>query len=333
MRLTSFAILFVIIIGPFLCISGIQARVLQKDRELRAYYDQVLDNAVQDAVFILAQHRRQVSAENEGLTLQDTREIAVGHLLDSLFFSFGVYGDETDMMRVKGCVPVVIFLEHDGYVAYALNQYAGPEGYTVIDYCWYPKKPYTGAFEPSGYFVNYTLDDTVTVYDAANGRETEGPFSDFAAVIPQFRTREGFESARLAAVSRSVEKDLASHIARFNSFSSRMGVTHAFRFPRIEDADWIRALTDEGMLVFAQGFPVLTGNYYESNAFAGARILKRPETVGYEYENKLIYCKKTCEYYRNISTLPGFLHDSLVSFTDARDAASHGYYPCDVCRP
>ncbi|HOQ76455.1 MAG TPA: hypothetical protein PK369_07815 [Thermoclostridium sp.] len=332
MKLTSFAILFVIIIGPFLCISGIQARIMHKDQELRAYYDQVLDNAVQDAVFILARHRRLMSGDGR-YTLQNTREIAVSHLLDSLFFSFGVYGDETGMIRVKGCVPVVIFLEHDGYLAYALNQYEGPDGYTIIDYCWYPKKPYSGSIEPGGYYVSYTLDDTVTVYDVSNGQEAEGPFSDFAAMIPQFQTWKGFETARLAAVSQSVEKDLASHIARFNSFSSRMGVTHTFRFPRIEDADWIRALTDEGMLVFAQGFPVLTGSYYESNAFGGARILKRPELVGYEHEGKLTYCKKYCDHYLYISGLPGFLHESVVSFTDARDAASQGYYPCDVCRP
>lgn len=330
MRLTSFAILFIIIIGPFLTISGIQSRILHKDRELRAYYDQVVDNAVQDAVFMLARYRRQASGEN-GLTLQNTREIAVDHFFDSLFCSFGVYGDDAGMLRVKGCVPVILFLEHDGYIAYALNQYQGPEGYTIMDYCWYPKKPYSG--QAGQYFVRYALDDTVIIYDPSDGQEREGLFSDFQAIVPQFQTREGFEAARLAAVSQSVEKDLASHIARFNAFSSRMGVTYSFRFPRITDADWIRALTDEGMLVFAQGFPVMTGVPYENSAFGGARILKRPELVGYEHEGILTYCRDSCEHYLEISSLPGFPHESVVSFTDAREAASQGYYPCAFCRP
>jgi hypothetical protein len=333
MRLTSLAIMFVIIITPFLCISGIQSRILQKDRELRAYYDQVVDNAVQDAVYTLVQYRKQTSGNKDGMTLQTVREIAAANFFDTLFYSFGVYGDETGMMRVKGCVPAIIFLENDGFVAYALNEYEGPEGYTIIDYCWYPKKPYSDVDSTGRYLISYTLGDDVSVYDAAEDREMEGAFSDFRDIIPNFQTREAFQSARLSAVSRSVERDMASHIARFNSFSSRMGVTHFFRFPRIDDADWIRALTDEGMLVFAQGFPVLTGSYYECNAFGGARILRKSEIVGYEYEGRLIYCRETCENYQRFRSSPDFNEESLVHFTDAREAASNGYYPCSHCRP
>jgi len=332
MRLTSLAILFIMIIGPFLTISGIQSRILHKDRELRDYYDQVVDNAVQDAVSVLAQQRRQMSGES-GLTFQNTREIAVTHFLDSLFYSFGVYGNEAGMMRVKGCVPVIVFLERDGFVAYALNEYQGPDGHIVMDYCWYPKKPYSGVSADSRYYVRYTLEDAVIVCDASSGEEMEGLFTDFSTMFPQFQTRVGFEAARLAAVSQAVEKDLACHIARFNGFSARMGVTYTFRFPRIEDADWIRALTDEGMLVFAQGFPVITGVPYENNAFGGARILRRPELVGYEHDGKPVYCRDSCRQYIELSSRPDFNQESLIRFTDARDAASQGYYPCPICRP
>lgn len=332
MRLTSLAILFIIIIGPFLTISSIESRILQKDQELRAYYDQVVDNAVQDAVMVLTQQRRQMSDES-GLTLQNTREIAAAHFFDSLYYSFGVYGDKSGMMRVKSCVPIIVFLERDGYVVYALNEYQGPEGYTIMDYCWYPEKAYSSVDASGRYYIRYTLEDAVIIYDVSSDQEMEGLFSDFASIIPQFQTREEFESARLIAVSQAIEKDLAGYIARFNAFSARIGVTYTFRFPRIEDADWIRALTDEGMLAFAQGFPVMTGAPYENNAFGGARILKKPELVGYEYEEKRIYCRDTCEHYLNRSSQPDFRQESLVRFTDAREAASHGYYPCEFCRP
>ncbi|HOK43551.1 MAG TPA: hypothetical protein PLD49_07795 [Thermoclostridium caenicola] len=332
MRLTSLAIVFIMIIGPYLTISGIQSRMLHKDRELRAYYDQLVDNAVQDAVTVLAQQRRRMSDES-GLTLQNTREIAVTHLFDALYYAFGVYGNGAGMMRVKGCMPVIVFLERDGFVVYALNEYEGPDGYTIMDYCWYPKKPYSGVSADGRYYVRYTLEDAVIVCDASSGEEMEGLFTDFTAMFPQFQTREGFEAVRLAAVSQAIEKDLASHIARFNGFSARMGVTYKFRFPRIEDADWLRALTDEGMLVFAQGFPVITGAPYENNAFGGARILHRPELVGYAHGGKLVYCRDTCRQYIELSSRPDFNQESLIRFTDARDAASQGYYPCPICRP
>jgi len=332
MRLTSLVIVFIMIIGPYLTISGIQSRMLHKDRELRAYYDQLVDNAVQDAVTVLAQQRRRMSDES-GLTLQNTREIAVTHLFDALYYAFGVYGNGAGMMRVKGCMPVIVFLERDGFVVYALNEYEGPDGYTIMDYCWYPKKPYSGVSADGRYYVRYTLEDAVIVCDASSGEEMEGLFTDFTAMFPQFQTREGFEAVRLAAVSQAIEKDLASHIARFNGFSARMGVTYKFRFPRIEDADWLRALTDEGMLVFAQGFPVITGAPYENNAFGGARILHRPELVGYAHGGKLVYCRDTCRQYIELSSRPDFNQESLIRFTDARDAASQGYYPCPICRP
>jgi len=332
MRLTSLVIVFIMIIGPYLTISGIQSRMLHKDRELRAYYDQLVDNAVQDAVTVLAQQRRRMSDES-GLTLQNTREIAVTHLFDALYYAFGVYGNGAGMMRVKGCMPVIVFLERDGFVVYALNEYEGPDGYTIMDYCWYPKKPYSGVSADGRYYVRYTLEDAVIVCDASSGEEMEGLFTDFTAMFPQFQTREGFEAVRLAAVSQAIEKDLASHIARFNGFSARMGVTYKFRFPRIEDADWLRALTDEGMLVFAQGFPVITGAPYENNAFGGARILRRPELVGYAHGGKLVYCRDTCRQYIELSSRPDFNQESLIRFTDARDAASQGYYPCPICRP
>lgn len=332
MRLISLAIMFVIIISPFLCISGIQSRIIQKDREIRAFYDQVVDNAVQDAVYVLSRLRNQVSGD-AGFSLQNMREIAAAHFFDSLFFSFGVYGDEAGMMRVKGCIPVIVFLERDGYVACSLDQYRGAEGYEVIDYCWYPKKPYSDMDETGRYLITYTLGDDVAIYDILENHEMEGLFSEFSDIIPSFQTREMFETARLSAISRSVEKDLADQIARFNSISSRMGVTHLFRFPRIEGADWIRALTDEGILVFAQGFPVLTGSYYESTAFGGARILEKTGIVGYEREGKLIYCRETCEFYLDIKESPDFNEETLVHFADAREAASNGYYPCSYCKP
>lgn len=332
MRLTSLAIVFIMIIGPYLTISGIQSRMLHKDRELRAYYDQLVDNAVQDAVTVLAQQRRRMSDES-GLTLQNTREIAVTHLFDALYYAFGVYGNGAGMMRVKGCMPVIVFLERDGFVVYALNEYRGPDGHTVMDYCWYPKKPYSSVSAYGRYYIRYTLGDVVTLYDVSTGQEMEGQFPEFSSHIPQFRTREEFEAERLAAVSQAIERDLAGHIARFNGFSARMGVTYTFRFPRIEDADWLRALTDEGMLVFAQGFPVITGAPYENSAFGGARILRRPELVGYEYDGKPIYCRDSCQQYIELSSRPDFNQESLIRFTDARDAASQGYYPCPTCRP
>lgn len=342
MKLTSFAVLFIMIISPFLLISSIQSRLMNEDHKLRAYYDEVMDNAVTDAAYELSQYGRE-APEDSGLTAADVRKIVAATFLDSLYYSFNVYGDTTGMERIKGHVPIILFLENDGYVAYALNEYAGDEGYRVIDYCWYPKRPYSGKVADAGgamdrYIVQYTLTDTVTVYDRTTDRETTGTYADLAGLIPDFGSQSKFNVLRLSAVSDSVEKDLEYFIGRFNEFSSKIGVTYSFRFPRIEDADWIRAIADESVFAFAQGFPVPNGGTYECNAFGGARVLRKPTIVGYTYtdENNVVrkvYCRDTCESYLEISQQPGFDANGVFYFPDAKDAASNGYFPCEACRP
>ena len=52
------------------------------------------------------------------------------------------------------------------------------------------------------------------------------------------------------------------------------------QFPVIDDEDWVRALNDVGLLVFAQGFPVLYGQKYEHYALGGARVIRKAPIVG-----------------------------------------------------
>lgn len=61
MKLTSFAILFIVIILPFLFITGHQLTIINEDTMLRAYYDSVIDNAVQDAAFVISQNAKNFS--------------------------------------------------------------------------------------------------------------------------------------------------------------------------------------------------------------------------------------------------------------------------------
>ena len=307
--------------------------MLNEDHKLRAYYDQIIDNAVQDAAYVLSRYSHETPEDSDSnLTSQNIRGIAADTLMDSIYYSFNVYGDSVGMEGVKSHIPILLFLEDDGYVVYALNEYQGPEGYRIINYCWYPKRPYSGGVIDH-YIIRYTLSDTVMVYDQTTDLETEGLFSDFSGIIPAFGSRPEFEQRRLTAVSQAIEKDLEYYIGRFNDFSMKMGVTYRFRFPRIEDADWLRALADEGILVFAQGFPVLNGSAYECNAFGGARILKKPTIAGYADQGRMTYCRDTCVHFLDVCQDPGFDVESVTCFTDAREAAKNGYYPCDICRP
>lgn len=332
MKLINLAILFIMIVFPFIYMNGVKAQLYHEDTKLRVYYDQVIDNAVQDAAFIWAGYQKKASYDSFYST-DNTREIAVKALTDSLFYSMGVYGNPSGMARIKSAVPVILFLEEDGYYLYGLTEYKGPDGHTIIDYCWYPKHPYVGEGITGSTIIRYTLGDNVYIYDYATGQESLGAYYDFSDVIPDFGSKERFEVLKLSAVSKTIEKDLKAFIGQLNLLSRNMGVTYEFHFPRIDESDWRRALVDQSILVFAQGLPVLTGNQYEMEAFGGARIMRAPSLVGYSADGIKTYCREECTRYLNASLAPGFDPKSIIYFSTAIEAASNGYYPCDVCRP
>jgi methylphosphotriester-DNA--protein-cysteine methyltransferase len=55
--------------------------------------------------------------------------------------------------------------------------------------------------------------------------------------------------------------------------------------------------------------------------------------VGYTVDGIKTYCRANCSRYLNASLAPGFDPDAILFFSTAVEAASNGYYPCDVCRP
>lgn len=331
MKLTSYAILFLVIVFPFLMLSGIKARLYHEDEKLRFYYDQILDNAVGDAAFIWAQYQKKADRASD-TSDAGAREVAALTFLDSLYGAFGANGSPSAMARLNACVPILLFFEEEGFSVYALTEYAGSGGHSVITHCWYPICPYTGEIA-SDLIVRYTLSDRVYVYDRRTQQESIGLYADLSAQIPSFGSREQFELLRQSAVTKSIEKALKSHITRFNALSGKMGITYTFHFPRLDEGDWERALIDEGLLVFAQGLPVVSGGQYEMKAFGGARILRRPNLAGYTRDGILTYCKEECPAFQGALQNPQFEPESLRYFTTPRQAAEAGYYPCPECRP
>ncbi len=138
----------------------------------------------------------------------------------------------------------------------------------------------------------------------------------------------------MAAVKNSVEEKIMAYMDYYNQWTLGRSLSVKLEFPSIDDADWKRALTDEGIIVFAQGFPVLSGKSYKHYALGGARIIRKAPLTGYTYQGVLYYCKTDCEFLQNtVASDPGFNQDSMIYFSNAYEAAAEGYFPCPHCRP
>ncbi len=333
MKLTSLSVLFAIIICPFLFITAQQSKLAQEDVKLRNYYDTVIDNAVQDAAFLLSQKAEELSY-NRSVNIAAAKDIAVTGFFDSLKYAFNAQGNTVLMARVEACVPVLVLLENEGYSLYGLKDYRTQNGYTEVRHIWFPKQHYIGVPLLSRYSIRYTLEDKVFLYDQLNQAHYEGDYEAFKEQIPFFKDRQGFEDLRLAAVISSVEDDLKAYLEQYNQWAYGRSLSVHFDFPRIDDADWIRALTDEGLLVFAQGFPILQGKHYQHYALGGARIIRKPLLVGYTYDALPHYCRHDCSFYqREVLKDPVYNDANVIYFSTAYEAAKKGYYPCAYCRP
>jgi len=321
MKLTSLAILFVIIILPFLFISDQSSKTAAEDRKLRTYYDNIIDNAVQDAAFILSRNAHEESG--------NARQAAAAAFFDTLYYSFYSYADLAAKARIDACVPLLVFLENEGFCLYALNPYNDVRGQTVVRHTWFPVQHYIGETLSGRFSVRYTLGSDVYVYDQLDKSFYQGDYRDFRDKISFFNDEQTFENLKLGAVNNSVRKEIMRYMEQYNSWASGKSLYISIEFPSIDDSDWKRALTDEGILVFAQGFPVLSGKSYRHYALGGARVIRKAPIVGYSWHGILYYCRTDCEYYNKIVlTDTGFDPDSIIYFSDEYEAAQNGHFPC-----
>ncbi len=321
MKLTSLAVVFVIIILPFLFISDQASKAAIQDQKLRTYYDSIIDNAVQDAAFILSKHVQDKSPE--------IRQVAADAFFDTIYYSFYSYADPASKARINACVPLLVFLENEGFYLYALNPYKNISGQTEVRHTWFPMQHYIGETLSGRFSVRYTLGSDVYVYDQTDESFFQGDYREFKGKITFFNDDQVFKDLKLSAVKNSVQKEIMRYMEQFNLWASGKSLYISLEFPAIDDSEWKRALTDEGILVFAQGFPIMAGKSYRHYALGGARVIRRAPIVGYSWQGILYYCRTGCEYYNN-SVLPdaGFNPDSIIYFSDEYEAAQNGYFPC-----
>lgn len=325
MKLTSFAVIFIIIISPFLFINVQSSKAAIEDQKLRVYYDNIIDNAIQDAAFILSQYT------HEGFS--NARQIAADTFFDSLYYSFNSYANPSSKARIDACVPVLVFLEKEGFYLYALNPYENSSGQAEVRHTWFSVQHYIGETLSDRFIVRYTLDEDVYIYDKMDKAFLQGNYQEFKDKILFFNDIKTFENLRIAAVKNSVQKGIMLYINQYNQWASGKSLYVSLEFPSIDDSDWKRALTDEGILVFAQGFPVLSGKNYKHYALGGARVIRKAPITGYSWQELLYYCRIDCGHYLNtVLTDPDFDRESIIYFSDDYEAARNGYFPCLHCK-
>lgn len=326
MKITDWAVIFVIVVAPILWLGGQRAENLREVNRLETRYTAALRTAVQDAAAALNRNELQQFESGYGSSkwMRADKEQALAALLRSLYLNFGVADDPVGQQFLLSYLPAVVVMDYDGYYLYSADTESKQE---TLSYRWQDKKPYT-YLDASGNSLAFTLDGKVTAYDAAANRWVSGLQTEVKSEvsIPLLQNDEEFDAVRRGAIVRRIEEDLARTIRLHHGYAAKQGVHYTFTLPVIPHEAWNNTLNDVGIMVFLQGIPV-GDRYYNNYALGGGRLDRTPAILGAvdPVTGLKYYYRKTCTKARGLN----YREEEI--FANERDAAESGYYPLD-CR-
>lgn len=325
MKITDWAIIFVLIVGPFLEALSLNSMDLQEVNRLQLRYTTALRTAVQDAGSVL--NRNELQQFEVGYSsdkyMRTDKELALSVLLQSLAINFGIADDSLVQAALMKYIPAVVVIDYDGYWIYALDEFSSANGEPRLEHRWHPKRPYVYT-DSAGNSAAFSLDSYIRVISSTTGEEMRGWLEDLApaTAIPLLQNAEVFEQVRRSTIVRQIEEDLQQVIAEHNEFTARLGFTYTFTLPTIPKEEWNNTLDDVGVIAFLQGIPI--GNHYYNNFALGGGRLRKTERLegGVDPTTGIKY------YYFAKCELP---YNTEEVFARKQEAAARGYYEA-ICR-
>ncbi|WP_433946598.1 hypothetical protein [Paenibacillus sp. SN-8-1] len=326
MKITDLAVLFILIVGPFLWLSSVHSQDRLEAQHLSSRYTAALRTAVQDGGTQLNDNELQMyeAGYASAKYFRANRDKALDTMLHTLYLNFGIGEDASAQRAFMNYIPVVVVLDYDGYYIYQSSEYTGEDREPLTDYRWSPKKPFAYA-DKQGNVIHFTLDRYVTVFDAAVGKWMSGPLEEVSrdSNVPLLHQEDLYEAKRRTVIVQAIEQDLEGTISRHNVYTVRLGMNYHFTLPSISGEDWNNTVDDIGIMVFLQGIPV-GDKYYNNYALGGGRLIKRSVIQGGIDQVTGI------KYYYRESCNPGYKLEEV--FTSEREAAAKGYFESKVCQ-
>ncbi|QDY82854.1 hypothetical protein FQU75_05305 [Paenibacillus polymyxa] len=325
MKITDFAVIFILLFLPFGVVNDIQVQNQREVQQLEMKYTSALRTAVQDAGVVLSQNERQEREAGYGSDkfFRVDKEEALTTFLHTLYLNMGIAGDTAAQRALLDYIPVIVVLDYDGYYTFASATYQDVHGQATIEHKWSVKKSYAYA-DSAGNSVGFTLDNYLHAYDAQNHRWIEGFQKELEGQTPisLLNDSKTFEQIRRSTIVSCVQEDLARIINIHNEKAARNGISYTFTLPLIPQEEWYNTIDDVGMIAFIQGIPV-GDRYYNNYGFGGGRVVRKKPIIGaIEPDTGIKY------FYRDSCPAP---FKAVEHFTDEQSAAAAGYfeYPYD----
>lgn len=329
MKITDFAIIFVIIIFPIFLISGYHVGDQKEVQLLQMKYTSALRTAAQDAGRVLNMNELQEleAGYQSDKYFRADKQLALQVFMQTLYLNLDIEDDPAAQEALKLYVPAVVIVDYDGYYVYAADDYVDSQGMQRSEYLWSAKKPYAYS-DSSGNSIHFTLDQRIEAFDIGSRQWIQGLRAEAAAQssIPLLHNSELFEQVRRATIVNSIQDDLAYMINRHNEVAARNGISYTFTLPSIPEEEWNNSIQDIGVMAFIQGIPV-GDQYINDYALGGGRLVRTPDI--YAAVDDVTGIK----YYYRESCAAVYNYRVEEIYYSAKEAAANGYFEKDCSLP
>ena len=171
MKLQHLAIIFIIIILPISLVIGEYIQSQIDTIYLQTHYSKRLQDATYDAMKAFQIN----TVNNKYSSLSDSKirdiEASVSTFYNSLGTAMGASGYDQDSL--KEYIPAMVYTMYDGYYIYGkyFNYKIDQYQYGLKPYIYYSCRYVVGNGHEYNFVINYTLDNSITVYGKVNGED------------------------------------------------------------------------------------------------------------------------------------------------------------------
>jgi hypothetical protein len=342
MKITDFAVLFLLALLPFSISADIEQHRQIEALSWEQVYDEIMYNASEDATIAMVRDFGLNSGANPGAITGDqyfegTRKsskdmelnlpAAMDRFLETVYINFGVEEDKIGQDSLKAYLPVQMVVAYDGlYVHTWQNVYNADVGVYETKEVWMPKIPYSYYDTGSNLTVNFTLDDFAYIFDHSTAAKAQDKRERLAAAytVNLFTSAVNFDSIRRQTIIQLIQTQLEYYTSRANYLSQVYGQGYIYNIPMVNGDTWNNTIDDVCFISFLQGFTIPgTDRIYNAFGFGGTRVTLADKYTGSTHNGVQYYHKEGCS---RITVTEG-------TFDSKKQAASEGYRACPVCRP
>lgn len=323
MKIIDVAIFAFIILFPFSLAMDFNQKSSITAIETKQIYEQALRIATEDATKTLLS-----STNDDGETIEDKLKnpnlnAALERFNETMYINLNLKGDKVGQDALKSFLPVKLVVAYDGYFLNVWESVIDHTGRKKVVDIWLPKKFFVYYEASTNLIFNFTITDKVSIYDVLTGTYIEGKRADMELLYPSSTVLKNinFDNIRRQTIIEMINNDLELYSMKYNYLAKKLGYGYNFSIPIISKDDWNNTVDGITFMAFLQGMPVSNSDIQINTYAFCASSMK--EIHFYYGTNDMFYHRDNCS----------LLTSTDIKFQNKKDAASKGYYPCNICKP